>query len=45
MLNFPISEEEAKVLLILLGKLPIETGASSIYERLKKVIEDSKGKQ
>lgn len=44
MINFPISDEEAKALLTLLGKLPIETGASPMYERLKKLIEDNKGK-
>jgi len=44
MLNFQITIKEAEVLLVLLGKLPIETGASPIWERLKKLIDDSKSK-
>jgi hypothetical protein len=45
MLNFQISEKEAEVLLILLGKLPTETAAYPMWDRLKKLIEESKDKK
>ena len=45
MINLPLNEKEAEILVILLGKLPTEARAYPLWDKLNKLIEENKGKQ